>query len=77
MKHNVGTLDRVIRGSIAVVCGYLVLSGAAGGFLAVILGIVALVMAFTAITAYCYPYKLLGINTCRCGQHGEKSGPEE
>jgi len=76
-KHNVGTVDRVIRVCIAVLCGYLVFSNAVSGVWAVILGIVALVMIFTAITAFCYPYKLLGINTCGCGEHGKKEEEEK
>ena len=77
VKHNIGTVDRVIRVGIAVLCGFLVLSKTVSGVWAVILGIVALVMVFTAITAYCYPYQLLGINTCGCGEHGNKEEGEK
>jgi hypothetical protein len=66
-----GTADRVIRAVIALVLAYLVFSKAVSGVLAVVLGIVALAMVVTATFAYCPPYALLGINTCKCGEHGE------
>lgn len=75
MKHNVGTADRAVRGGIAVALGYLVLAGKVSGFWAVVLGILGVVMAVTAVTAFCLPYEWFGINTCGCGKHGEKKGP--
>jgi hypothetical protein len=71
MKHNMGTADRIIRALIALVLGWLVFSKTVGGVLAVILGIVALAMVVTATFAYCPPYAMLGIKTCKCDEHGE------
>jgi hypothetical protein len=76
MKHNMGTADRVIRAVVALLLAYLVFSKAVGGALAVILGIVALAMAVTAIFAYCPPYQFLGIKTCKCDEHGEDKPAE-
>ena len=71
MKHNMGVVDRVVRGIIAIVLAYLIFTGKVSGVLAVVLGIVAIAMAVTAIFAYCPPYAMLGIKTCRCEEHGE------
>jgi hypothetical protein len=72
MKHNMGIADRFGRALVALVLAYLVFSKAVGGALAVILGILALALAVTAIFAYCPPYELLGIKTCKCDEHGEE-----
>lgn len=76
MKHNMGTADRIIRAIIALILAYLVFSKTVGGVLAVILGIVALAMAVTAVFAYCPPYAMLGIKTCKCDEHGEGTTAE-
>ena len=71
MKHNMGTADRLIRGVVGLVLGYLVISGTVGGILAVILGVLAVMMLGTAAIGYCPPYQMLGIKTCRCEEHKE------
>jgi len=76
MKHNMGTVDRIIRGVVAVFLGYLIFSNAVSGVLAIVLGVVALAMIATAIFAYCPPYDLLGIKTCRCPDHGDDKSAE-
>ena len=76
MKHNMGTVDRIIRGLVAVVLAYLIFSKAVSGVLAIVLGVVALALIVTAIFAYCPPYDLLGIKTCRCDDHGEDKPAE-
>ena len=76
MKHNMGTVDRIIRGIIAVILAYLIFAGKISGVLAVILGIIAVAMAVTAVFAYCPPYTLLGIKTCKCEEHEEDKPAE-
>lgn len=71
MKHNMGTVDRFGRAILALVLAYLVFSKAVSGVLAVILGILALALVATAIFAFCPPYELLGIKTCKCDEHRE------
>jgi energy-coupling factor transporter transmembrane protein EcfT len=69
MVKNVGTVDKIVR----VIVGILALVGVflvSGTVLKVILGIVAILMFFTAITGYCGLYRVLGISTCPKG--GEK-----
>ena len=66
MLNNVGTVDKIVRmilGILAMVGVFLV----SGTVLKVILGIVAILMFFTAITGYCALYRFLGISTCPTG----------
>jgi len=66
MVKNVGTVDKIVRlivGILALVGVFLV----SGTVLKVILGIVAILMFFTAITGYCALYQVLGISTCPTG----------
>ncbi len=63
MKRNIGTVDRVIR----VIVGLLALGGiflVSATWLKVVLGIVGIVMLFTAATGFCGLYTLFGISTC-------------
>ena len=71
MKHNMGTVDRIIRGVVAVIIAWLIFSKAVSGLLAILLGVVGLAMLVTALLAYCPPYDLLGISTCRCPDHAQ------
>jgi len=72
MKHNMGKVDRLIRSTIAVGIIYALITGAMGGPIAVILGLLALALLATAIFGYCPPYSWLGIKTCKCEEHDEK-----
>jgi len=66
MVKNVGTVDKIVR----VIVGILALVGVfivSGTVLKVILGIVAILMFFTAVTGYCGLYRVLGISTCPTG----------
>ena len=64
MKQNEGTADRIIRviiGTLAIVAGYLWLSGTVQT-VAYVVGIVALA---TGLLGFCGLYSLLGISTCK------------
>ena len=66
MVKNVGKVDKIVR----VIAGILALVGVflvSGTVLKVMLGIVAILMFFTAITGYCGLYQFLGISTCPTG----------
>lgn len=66
MQRNEATIDRIIRGAIAViaaVAAFVVTEP--GTVLGVGLLAVAVIMAGTAITGFCPLYRLLGISTCR------------
>ncbi len=63
MRKNMGNIDRIIRTLVAVVIGFLLLTGKLSGALAVILGIFAVVLLVTSIIGWCPAYLPLGIST--------------
>lgn len=65
MAKNMGLVDRVLRIVVAVVIAYLYISGAIGGWLALVLGIVAVVFVVTSGMGFCPAYLPFKINTCR------------
>ena len=72
MKHNMGKTDRTIRITLAAMFVYAIITRSVGGPIAVILGVLAVMLGGTAVFGYCPPYAWLGINTCKCGEHGEE-----
>jgi len=65
MEKNMGTIDRVIRASIAVLIAILYFTGKISGTVAVILGIVAVAFLLTSFIGWCPIYKPFGISTCK------------
>ena len=65
MKKNMGTVDRVIRGLLAVVIGILYFAGSITGTAAIILGIFAVILLLTSVTGVCPAYGPFGISTIR------------
>ncbi len=63
MMKNMGTLDRTIRIIVALVIGYLLISGNLTGAWAVVLGIVAVVLLVTGIVGFCPAYLPLHLST--------------
>jgi hypothetical protein len=63
MAVNESTTDRVIRFVLALILFYFAFQSASSWNW--ILGIVAVVLLFTAITGFCALYKVLGISTKR------------
>jgi uncharacterized membrane protein len=63
MKRNESNADRILRAvlGVALVGGGLLI----GGWVALVLYVVAAVLLFTAATGFCPLYRLLGIDTCR------------
>ena len=68
MKKNVNVTDKVIRLILAALCLVLILTGTVTGTLAVVSGIVAVVLAATALINFCPIYYALGISTLRKGK---------
>jgi hypothetical protein len=64
-RKNMGTIDRVIRASIAVLIAILYFTGKISGTVAVILGIVAVAFLLTSFIGWCPIYKPFGISTCK------------
>lgn len=63
MNRNMGLVDRIIRGVIAVAILVLLLAGQLSGVAAIILGIVAVIFAVTAIVGICPLYLLFKLST--------------
>jgi hypothetical protein len=64
MTVNEGTLDRSIRAIAGALLVAAWLLGWLTGTLAVVLGIVGVVLLFTAAVGFCPVYRMLGMNTC-------------
>ena len=61
LNRNMGTVDRIIRITLALVLVGLIVTGTVSGVLAVIFGILAAVFAVTSIVSFCplyFPFKL-------------------
>jgi hypothetical protein len=65
MKKNMGTIDRVIRISLAIVVIVLYLNGSITSVAAIILGILALVFILTSLIGFCPLYVPLKISTIK------------
>lgn len=63
MKTNMGTLDRIIRVSVALIILALYYTGVISGTLGLVLLVVAVVFALTSLVSFCPLYPILGINT--------------
>lgn len=64
MKKNLGLVDRAIRGFFTLVALVLLFTGWVSGFWDIIMGVIALFGAFTAITGFSPLYRLVGLKTC-------------
>ncbi len=61
LNKNMGTLDRIIRFSLAAVVAILYFTGNLSGLAAIILGILAIVFVATSVVSFCplyMPFKL-------------------
>ena len=61
MKTNVGALDRAIRLLIAAVIAILYFTNVITGAVGIILGVLAVIFAFTSFTGFCplyFPFKI-------------------
>jgi len=65
MKKNMGMIDRAIRTLFVVIVAVLYFAGSINGTAAVILGVLAVIMLLTSITAFCPLYVPLGISTMK------------
>ncbi|NNF59331.1 MAG: DUF2892 domain-containing protein [Rhodothermaceae bacterium] len=65
MKKNMSTLDRVIRAALALLVVVLYFTNQISGLAAIILGVVAVIFAFTSSVSFCPLYAALGLSTRR------------
>ncbi len=63
MKKNMGAADRTIRILLAIIVGYLVITGQVTGTLAVILGILTIAFIVTGFISWCPVYVPFGFST--------------
>jgi glucose uptake protein GlcU len=63
MKQNIGTLDRIVRLSAALLVAVLYFTHQISGTIAIILGVVAVILLITGFVRFCPLYFPLGINT--------------
>lgn len=64
MKQNVGATDKIIRILLAIVFAALYFTNVVTGTLGIVLLVVAVVFAATALVGFCPLYSLFGLNTC-------------
>lgn len=65
MKKNVGTVDRVIRITLAVVFAALFFTGTVSGTMAYVLLALAAIFLVTSIITFCPLYLPFGLSTCK------------
>ncbi len=63
LSRNESTTDRVVRLILAVALGAAVVLGLVAEPWSYVVGIVAIVLAFTAISGFCAIYALFGLST--------------
>jgi len=63
MKKNMGRLDRTIRLIVAAVFAFFVIIGTVEGVPAILLAVIAVILAVSAIFGFCPLYVPLGLST--------------
>lgn len=63
MKANMGTIDRVMRASLAMLVGILYFTGQLSGTTAIVLGGLAVVFLLTSLLSWCPLYLPFGLST--------------
>ena len=64
MKKNMGTADRIIRITAAIVIAVLYFTGTVIGALGIVLLVLSGILVLTSLIGLCPLYSLLGMNTC-------------
>jgi hypothetical protein len=64
MTRNMGTADRALRITFAVVVAALWATGSIGGTVALVLGALAVVFLLTSAVGWCPLYAPFGLSTC-------------
>jgi len=65
MKKNMGSFDKLLRLTAAIVLIVLFYSGVITGTIGIIALVVALIFTVTSLISFCPLYALLGIRTCK------------
>ncbi|MCU0324198.1 MAG: DUF2892 domain-containing protein [Spirosomaceae bacterium] len=64
MKKNVGKTDATIRIILALITGFLYLTGSINGTLGIVAIVLAVVFLLTSFVGFCPLYTLFGFNSC-------------
>jgi hypothetical protein len=67
MKKNMGTIDKAVRISIAIIVGVLVYANVITGILSIVLLALSAIFVITSLVSFCPLYTVFGIKTC-CGE---------
>ena len=65
MKKNMGSYDKLIRLSLAIVLIILYYKGVLVGTLGIVALVVALIFTVTSLIGFCPLYAIFGIKTCK------------
>lgn len=68
MTKNMGTIDRSVRSTIAVVVLVLYALGWISGTVAIVLSVFAIVFLLTSLVSWCPAYNLIGLSTRPAGR---------
>ncbi|MEI7504150.1 MAG: DUF2892 domain-containing protein [Paludibacter sp.] len=65
MKKNMGSYDKLIRLSVAIVLIILYYNGVLAGTLGIVALVIALIFTVTSLIGFCPLYAIFGIKTCK------------
>ncbi len=65
MKKNMGSMDKGVRVSVAIIIALLYFFDVIQGTLAYVLMAIAIIFLVTSFINFCPLYALLGMNTCK------------
>ena len=68
MKKNMGTIDKLIRLTIAAIIVVLYYLGTISGTLGIVLLVLAGVFVLTSIISFCPLYTIFGCSTCKTAE---------
>lgn len=63
MSKNMGTIDRVIRTTLALIVAILYFTNNLSGLAAIVLGVFAVIFVVTSLVGFCPLYTALGIRS--------------
>jgi len=64
MKKNMGTIDKVVRVTVAAIIAILYFTNVLTGTLGIVLLILAGVFVLTSLISFCPIYSIFGLSTC-------------
>ena len=65
MKKNMGSYDKLIRLSVAIVLIILYYNGVLAGTLGIVALVIALIFTVTSLIGFCPLYSIFGIKICK------------